>query len=113
MCLSKKQGGLGFRDLECFNQAQFTNKYGGYFTFRKLSLQVYKSWCYTDTGFMSAKIGTNSSYAWKSIMLGRELLSLGLTRLVGSGETFQVWMDSGFWYKIVSASQEASFFINP
>ncbi|KAL1216437.1 putative mitochondrial protein [Cardamine amara subsp. amara] len=95
MCMSKEDGGLWFRDLECFNQALLAKQ-----AWRliqepdSLFAQVMKSIYYPDADFMEAVLGLRPSYGWRSILYGRELLSQGLSKQIGNGESFQVWTDS-------------------
>ncbi|KAL1193264.1 putative mitochondrial protein [Cardamine amara subsp. amara] len=95
MCLSKENGGLDFRDLECFNQALLAKQ-----AWRliqepdSLFARVMKSKYYPDIEFMEATLGPRPSYGWRSILHGRDLLSQGIAKQIGNGESFQVWTDS-------------------
>lgn len=42
---------------------------------------------------MDATLGAKPSYAWRSILHGRELLEKGLKRVVGNGRSLYVWTD--------------------
>ncbi|KAG2311336.1 hypothetical protein Bca52824_022893 [Brassica carinata] len=42
---------------------------------------------------MEASMGSRPSYAWRSIMYGRQLLEKGLRRTIGSGKETYVWLD--------------------
>lgn len=49
---------------------------------------------YFPTGsFLSASVGRNSSYAWRSIIQAREVLEKEMVLRVGNGESIDVWRD--------------------
>ncbi|XP_056843138.1 uncharacterized protein LOC130495690 [Raphanus sativus] len=58
-----------------------------------LCARVVRSIYYLTGDFLEARLGARPSYAWRSILFGRDLLLKGLRRNVGSGETINVWMD--------------------
>jgi len=47
-----------------------------------------------NNDFLSATKGNRPSYAWQSILFGRELLCRGLKRVIGNGEQTNVWIDN-------------------
>ncbi|KAG7567399.1 Ribonuclease H domain [Arabidopsis thaliana x Arabidopsis arenosa] len=94
ICKSKKQGGLGFRDIGRFNQALLAKQAWRLLdTPQSLLCQVYKARYFAKKTFMEAKIGYRPSYAWRSIMFGRELLERGVMKTIGNGQDTYVWAD--------------------
>lgn len=94
MCLPKENGGMGFKDLECFNQALLA-KQAWRLTHDVdfLMSRVMKGKYYEDIGFLDTKLGSRPSYAWKCIIYGRDLLKQGIKRSVGNGQSIYVWSE--------------------
>ncbi|KAG7532893.1 Endonuclease/exonuclease/phosphatase [Arabidopsis thaliana x Arabidopsis arenosa] len=94
LTLPKLQGGIGFKDLQCFNQALLA-KQAWRLVHEKDSLffKVFKSRYFLNCDFLNATKGTRPSYAWRSILFGRELLQAGLRTVIGNGKQTYVWID--------------------
>lgn len=94
LTLPKNAGGLGFRDLESFNDALLA----------KLSWRLLKNpnsllaqiligkYC-KESSFMNALAPSVCSHGWKSILAGKEVLKKGMGWLVGDGSKISLWYD--------------------
>lgn len=94
LCKSKKNGGLGFKDLVDFNQSLLAKQ-----AWRvlhdpdSLLARIYKARYFPRSDFLSYGVGTRPSYAWKSLIHGRELLKRVIMRAIGNGQDTHVWID--------------------
>ena len=97
LCLPKSMGGMGFRDLKCFNQALLA-KQGWRLGMDTPTLlhSVLKARYFKNSDFFAALRGFDPSYSWRSIWGAKSLLLEGLKWRVGNGESINVWEDSWF-----------------
>ncbi|KAL5570275.1 hypothetical protein UlMin_026850 [Ulmus minor] len=94
MCNSKERGGLGFRDLSCFNQALLAKQ--GWRLIRKpdsLVAGVRKACYYPYGDFLTARKESKASFVWRSIIWGREVIERGSRWRIGLGLTIDVIQD--------------------
>ena len=107
LCSAKIRGGLGFREFSSFNQALIT-KQGWRVMHNPESLmaKILKAKYFKHTDFMDAKLGSNPSFVWRSILWGRQLVHEGLRWRVGNGRKISVfgrnWMKKGELYNPTS-----------
>ncbi|XP_019092333.1 PREDICTED: uncharacterized protein LOC109129144 [Camelina sativa] len=96
LCLTKDQGGLGFKDIEVFNQALLAKQAWRLLHYPNSFFSLYlKSRYFPNDQFLDATLGARPSYAWRSILFGRELLVKGLRLCIGDGVSTSVW--TGQW----------------
>ena len=95
LCKPKSQEGIGFKDLAMFNDALLAKQ-----TWRllpdtqSLFYKVFKAKFFPNTSVMEARSPSNASYAWKSIIKGREVIKRGAVWRIGTGTSIRVWGDN-------------------
>ena len=91
----KKEGGIGFRDIENFNLALLAKqvwRIGQ--TKTSLLARVLRGRYHQDTSILNARVGNKPSFIWRSLMEGKELLKSGLRVQIGNGEETLIWRDA-------------------
>ncbi|XP_024156142.1 uncharacterized protein LOC112164137 [Rosa chinensis] len=94
MCVPKEEGGLGFRNMEYFNQALLAKQ--GWRILRhpdSLLGKTLKAKYFPNNDFIHASVNQGDSYTWRSLMKGKVLLEKGLRFQVGLGTRISVWFD--------------------
>lgn len=95
LCLPKAMGGMGFRDLKCFNQALLAKQ--GWRLCQDTSTLLHgvlKARYFKHATFLEALRGFDPSYSWRSIWGAKSLLLEGLKWRVGNGTSIKVWEDA-------------------
>jgi hypothetical protein len=91
----KEMGGLGFRDFEQFNQAMLGRQCWRLLTDQSsLCARVLKARYFPDCNFWEAPRPRSSSYTWRSILFGRELLKKGVRWGIGNGKATKIISDN-------------------
>ena len=95
LTLPKGMGGLGFRDIQAFNQALL-----GKIAWRLikkpeclLSRIMTGKYC-NSASFLTVKAASSLSHGWKGVLKGRDLLIQHLGKAIGDGESTSVWKDA-------------------
>ena len=94
LTLSKKEGGLGYKDLYAFNLAMLAKQGWRLLTNQNsLCARVMKAKYYPNCSVLEAEAKDGISYAWRSILKGVDLLRKGVIKRVGDGITVNIWSD--------------------
>lgn len=87
LCKPKAAGGLGFRSLQVFYQSLLAKQVWRVIQFpNSLMARLLKGRYFKNTDIMDAKLGCNSSFVWRSLLWGRDIIKEGLCWRVGNGK---------------------------
>lgn len=92
---SKSKGGLGFRDIQAFNQALLAKIAWRLITEPNclFSRVVLGKYCHKRP-FLKISPSSAISDGWRGVLHGRDLLLQHLGKAIGNGETTSLWSDS-------------------
>ncbi|GKA96927.1 reverse transcriptase [Tanacetum coccineum] len=88
---TKDQGGLGFRDLHCFNLALLAKQGWRIVNPGSFWARVLKGIYFPHSNFLTASKGSHPSWLWQSLIKGRDLLLHGVRWQVGNGSNISLW----------------------
>jgi hypothetical protein len=91
---SRKEGGIGLRDLYGFNLAMLVTQ--GWRMLRNpysLCSRVSKARYFPNSSILEAHPMPGISYTWRSILKGNDFLKEGLVWRIGDGVQVNVWTD--------------------
>jgi len=93
--LSKKEGGLGFRDLAKFNDALLAKQAWRIIKHpSSLFARVMKARYFKDDSILDAKKRNQQSYGWASLLSGITLLKKGTRYVIGDGKQARIGFDN-------------------
>ncbi|XP_060959373.1 uncharacterized protein LOC133030597 [Cannabis sativa] len=94
LCRHKDKGGIGFRDLHNYNLA-FLGKQGWRLLNNENSLvsRIYKARYYPSGSYLTASLGPNPSFIWRSIYEAKDLVVSGVRKAIGDGTTVNIIQD--------------------
>lgn len=91
-CTVKEDGGLGFKKFQSVNTAMLARKAWRLINnVNPLVIQIMSARYFPNTDFINAKIGSNMSYVWHSILESHDILRHGCRRRIGDGKSMKVW----------------------
>lgn len=94
LSFSKKDGGLGFRDLESFNLALLGKQVWRILHHPDcLMAKILKERYFPSTNVLNADRPRKASFVWKSLLQGRDFLKKGLKFAIGDGSCINAWFD--------------------
>ncbi|XP_038713390.1 uncharacterized protein LOC120007259 [Tripterygium wilfordii] len=94
LCEAKKDGGMGFRNFEAFNDALLAKQGWRILTNPdSLASRVLKAKYFPGTNFLHVEKGRNASFLWASLLGARGLLQDGLKWRIGNGARVHIWQD--------------------
>ena len=92
LCARKRDGGLGFRHLESFNDALLAKQVWRLIqSSDSLVSRLLKSKYYPNTTILNAALGANPSYAWRSLHGVLWVIEMGSRWIVGNGDSLKAW----------------------
>jgi hypothetical protein len=88
---SKSQGGLEFRDLHIFNRAMLAKQLRRLHPNpQSLVAHIFQAKYFAQKSVLEAELGNRPSYAWRSLMAAKSVLTKGLIWRVGDGRSINI-----------------------
>jgi len=92
LCKMKNMGGLGFREMEAFNDALLAKQFWRLAKSENtLVASLLKAWYFPNCSIFEAELGSHPSFTWRSILSAGTLVEKGSRWLVGDGDTLDIW----------------------
>ena len=88
----KSEGGMGFRDLTLYNESLLAKQAWRLLQDQSsLFYKVFKPRFFPNCTIMEAEESSRGSYAWRSILYGRDVIKRGACWRIGTGQKVQIW----------------------
>ena len=95
MCVPKDQGGMGFRDIHCFNLALLAKQAWHLLdNLDSLCVTILTADYFPEGNLTNASLKKGSSFTWKSVMAGMKSLRNGYIWKVKNGQNIDIWRDA-------------------
>ena len=95
LCQDKGQGGIGFKDLTMFNEAMLAKlAWRLLHDDKSFFYRVFKARFFPRETILEAKDSSSASYAWKSILKGRDVILKGALWRIGDGKRVRILGDN-------------------
>jgi len=92
---SKLEGGMGFKSLRDFNLAMLAKQVWRFqVNPNALVSKCFRAKYYPNSGILQANIGSNPSYAWRSIYNAIWIIQKGSCWRIGNGQSVRIWEDN-------------------
>ncbi|KAK9993995.1 hypothetical protein SO802_023698 [Lithocarpus litseifolius] len=104
---AKEVGGLGFKEIEKFNDALLAKQVWRLINNTdSLCHRVFKARFFPDCSILDAKDSSSGSYAWKSIIVARDVIRKCMVWCIGTGEAVRIkedrWLHGGANRSVIS-----------
>ncbi|CAH9122687.1 unnamed protein product, partial [Cuscuta epithymum] len=94
LCRPKTVGGMGFRKVREFNLAMLAKQAWKLLTETEtLAARVFRARYYPGGSYLTAKIGNNPSFIWRSLVEVQKITGEGVRWRVGDGSSINIWRD--------------------
>jgi hypothetical protein len=91
MCLAKRHGGMGFRNMRKFNNSLLAKQVWRLIhNDKSLFCKVFKARFFMHGSILDDDVKTNGSYAWKSIIQARSVSQKRALWRIGSGNQAKI-----------------------
>lgn len=94
LCMAKLDGGLGFKDFKSFNLALLASQWWRVMNRpESLAFKVLRAKYFFKDDPMKVRLRASSSFLWRNLMAGREVVARGSLLRVGNDTSIDVWSD--------------------